>query len=122
GHLRAVLRLLHPLLSLFEIAEQLLLFLLEPFELPLNFLAFFFGLGRAEGVLQFFDPLVEIPLPAGQFAEPVEDLRGLPVGLLVGLLLRLIAVTVILQFQLLKLLLKLLLLSAAGTGTLAVLL
>ena len=67
------------------------------------------GLGRPQFVLQFLNLLVEIPLSAGQFLQPIEHLQRLAIGLRLVLLLRLVSVAVVLEFQLLELLVELLL-------------
>ncbi len=77
GHPLLVLLVLHPLAELVGVAEDLLLLLAEPLELALDLLAGLRGLGGLEGRLQLLEPFVQVVLPLGQLAEPVEDLAVL---------------------------------------------
>ena len=74
GHPLLVLLALHPLAQLVGVAEDLLLLVAEPLELALDLLAGLLRLRRLEGRLQLLEPLVEVALPLGQLAEPVEHL------------------------------------------------
>ena len=73
---------LHPLAELVGVAEDLLLLVAEPLELPLDLLAGLLGLGGLEGRLQLLEPLVQVGLPLGQLAEAVEHLPVLALFLL----------------------------------------
>ena len=82
GHAFAVLFVLHPLLQLVDVAEDLLLLFAEPLELPLDLL-----LGRLvfrcfEGRLQLLQALVQVGLALGQLLEAVDDLPRLALLLL----------------------------------------
>ena len=76
GHPVAVLLALHPLAELVGVAEDLLLLVAEPLELPLDLLRGPAGLGGLEGRLQLLEPLVQVGLPLGQLAEAVERPAG----------------------------------------------
>jgi hypothetical protein len=121
-HPLVVLRLLHLLAELVGVAEDLLLLLAEPLKLPLDLLALLLGLRLLEGRLEFPRPLVQVGLPAGQIAEPVEYLAILLLGLLGPLVgnaclpLGFIAVLGVAELELLKLLLKTVLGAARGAG------
>ena len=65
---------LHPLAELVGVAEDLLLLVAEPLELPLDLLAGLRVLGGFEGRLQLLEPIVQVALPLGQLAEAVEHL------------------------------------------------
>ena len=65
GHPLAVLLALHPLAQLVGVAEDLLLLVAEPLELPLDLLAGLRRLGRLEGRLQLLEPLVQVASAAG---------------------------------------------------------
>ena len=109
GHPLAVLLVLHPLAELVGVAEDLLLLLPQPLELPLDLLAGFLVLGGLEGRLQLLEPVVQVGLPLGQLAEPVEDLPrlallGRPRRLIrAGRPLLLVAVLVVRQLELVEL-------------------
>ena len=74
GHPVAILFALHPFPELVGIAEDLLLLVPEPLELPLDLLACGLRLGGLEGRLQLFEPFVHVVLPLRQLAEAIEDL------------------------------------------------
>ena len=112
GHPLAVLLALHPLAELVGVAEDLLLLLPQPLELPLDLLAGLRVLGGLEGRLQLLEPVVQVGLPLGQLAEPVEHLPRLallllalrePVLLEPGRALLLVAVLVVRQLELVEL-------------------
>ena len=77
GHAVAVLLVLHPLAELVGVAEDLLLLVAEPLELRSISSLACCVLGGFEGRLQLLEPLVQVALPLGQLAEPVEDLAVL---------------------------------------------
>ena len=82
GHPFAVLLVLHPLVQLVGVAEDLLLLVAEPLELPLDLLLGRLVLGGLEGRLQLLQAVVQVGLPLGQLVEPVEDLPRLALLLL----------------------------------------
>ena len=87
GHAVAVLLALHPLAELVGVAEDLLLLVAEPLELPLELGACLRVLGGFEGRLDLLEAIVQVALPLGQLAEAVEHL---PVLALLAFLLRLL--------------------------------
>ena len=60
GHPLLVLLVLHPLAQLVGVAEDLLLLVAEPFELPLDLLARLGRLGGLEGRLELLEPFVQV--------------------------------------------------------------
>ena len=82
GHAFAVLFVLHPLLQLVDVAEDLLLLFAEPLELPLDLLLGRLVLGGFEGRLQLLQALVQVGLALGQFLEAADDLPRLALLLL----------------------------------------
>ena len=68
GHAFAVLLVLHPLLQLVGVAEDLLLLVAEPLELPLDLLLGLLVLRRLEGRLQLLEAVVQVGLALGQLA------------------------------------------------------
>ena len=82
GHPFAVLLGLHPFLELVGVAEDLLLLVPEPLELPLDLLLRRVVLGRFEGRLQLLEPFVQVGLPLGELPEAVDDLPRLALFLL----------------------------------------
>ena len=61
-------------LHLVGVAEDLLLLIPEPLELPLDFFTGLLGLGGFESRLQLFEPFVEVGLALGQLVETIEHL------------------------------------------------
>ena len=76
-HALAIFLLFHALPQLVGIAQDLLLLIPEPFELPFDLLLGLSGLGRLERRLQFLEPLVDVRLALGQLAQPIEHLTRL---------------------------------------------
>ena len=82
GHAFAVLLVLHPLLQLVGVAEDLLLLFAEPLELPLDLLLRRLVLRRLEGRLQLLQTFVQVGLALGQLLEAADDLPRLALLLL----------------------------------------
>ena len=74
GHSVPIFLALHPLSDLVGVAEDLLLLVPEPLELPFDLFARLLGLGGFEGRLQFLHPFVQVGLSLGQLVKPVEHL------------------------------------------------
>ncbi len=82
GHAVAVLFVLHSLLQLVGVAEDLLLLFTEALELSLDFLPGRLVLRGLERRLQLLQALVQVGLALGQFLEAAENLPGLALLLL----------------------------------------
>ena len=78
-HLRLVFRILHPLLQFFRVSQDLLLLVLQTFQLFLDLLAILFGLGFLQSGLQLLNPLIQIVLTTCQFTQPAKDLAVLAI-------------------------------------------
>src|SRR5207247_9041350 len=76
GHALLVLRLVHPVAALVGVAEHLLLLVAQAGELALQLLALRLLPGLLEGGLQLAHLPVEVLLPLGQLAQPIEHLAG----------------------------------------------
>jgi len=115
-HPRLVFGTVHALAQLVHVREHLLLLLLEAFQAPPNFLAFFLRPRLLQSRLKLFEPIVQILLPAGQLLQPIHRLQLLaPLGGLrrLRLALAFIAVLGLGQIHLLELALHLLAAAAA---------
>ena len=73
-HPVAILFALHPFPELVCIAQDLLLLLSQPLELPVDFLASLWRLGGLEGRLQLFNAIVHVVLPLCEFTKAIENL------------------------------------------------
>ena len=77
GHILGVLRLLHAVFEIIEIAQELFLLGLETFQLIVELLLLLVRLRLRDLVLQFLHLLRQRLLPAGEFLEPVQNLQVL---------------------------------------------
>ena len=115
-HLRLIFGPVHALAQFIHVREHLLLLLLEPFQPALDFLPFLLGARLLQGRLQFFEPVVQVLLPPGQFLQTVLRLQLFPalgVPRRLRLALRFVTVLRLGHLHLLELALHLLLASAA---------
>ena len=74
-HVLRIVRLLHTLLEIIQIAQQLLLLRLQTLELVVEFLLLLFRLRIGQLVLQFLHLLRQRLLPPRQFLEPIQHLQ-----------------------------------------------
>ena len=118
--------LLHALVQLVCLPQQLLLLISQTLQLPFNFVLFFLGFCLFQCRLQLCKLFVQIGLSPRKLFQSIEDLTNLALLLfllaLLRLLLSLVAVLVLLQLQVVQLLLSALLGSTAGTLLLVALL
>ena len=112
-----ILRLLHALLEIIQIAQQLLLLRLQTLELVVQFLLLLLRLRIGHLILKFLDLLRQRLLPPRQFLQPVQHLQVLLLLrrlLLGGGLLFFVALLLLLQLQIHDLVLVRLLLALRG--------
>ena len=76
---------LHALLEFVHVGEHALLFLLKSFQTAPDFLAIGLCPGLLQGSLELLELFVDVLLPAGEFLEPIDDLKLFAaLGILIG--------------------------------------